>query len=150
MRILLQRVSEASVTIAAKEKSRIATGLLIFLGICHEDGREDIDWLVGKVLSLRIFEDEEGKMNLSLPDIGGEVLVVSQFTLHARVKKGTRPSFEKAARPEVALPLYEQFISSFKEKLGKPVATGEFGAMMSVSLVNDGPVTIWLDSRSRE
>jgi D-aminoacyl-tRNA deacylase len=150
MRLLLQRVSEASVTIAGREKSRIGPGLLILLGIGHEDEVADIEWLVGKVLALRLFEDAEGKMNLSLLDVGGEALIVSQFTLHARVKKGTRPSFERAARPEVAIPLYEQFLTTFAAGLGKPVGSGEFGAMMQVALVNDGPVTIWLDSRNRE
>ena len=150
MRILLQRVSEASVKIGGFEKSRIGAGMLILLGIEQEDGPGDIEWLVAKVLSLRIFEDAEGKMNRSLPDVGGEVLIVSQFTLHARVKKGTRPSFERAARPDVAIPLYEKFISAFEAGLGKAVGTGEFGAMMQVALINDGPVTIWLDSRNRE
>jgi len=150
MRLLLQRVSEASVTIAGHEKSRIGRGMLILLGIEREDELADIEWLVGKVLSLRIFEDPDGKMNLSLLDVGGEALIVSQFTLHARVKKGTRPSFERAARPEQAIPLYEQFLAAFAAGLGKPVGSGEFGAMMQVGLVNDGPVTIWLDSRNRE
>jgi len=150
MRLLLQRVTEASVTIAGCEKSRIGSGMLILLGIEREDGAADIEWLVGKVLGLRIFEDSDGKMNLSLLDVGGEALIVSQFTLHARVKKGTRPSFERAARPEVAIPLYEQFLTAFGVGLGKPVGSGEFGAMMKVALVNDGPVTIWLDSRNRE
>lgn len=150
MRILLQRVSEASVTIEGAVKSRIGRGLLVLLGIEQEDGPGDVEWLATKVLSLRVFEDSDGKMNLSLLDIGGEALVVSQFTLHARVKKGTRPSFERAARPEFAIPLYEQFISTFEAGLGKPVGTGVFGAMMQVGLINDGPVTIWLDSRNRE
>jgi D-tyrosyl-tRNA(Tyr) deacylase len=150
MRLLLQRVSEASVTIAGREKSRIGRGMLILLGIEREDEAADIEWLVGKALALRIFEDPDGKMNLSLLDVGGEALIVSQFTLHARVKKGTRPSFERAARPEQAIPLYEQFLAAFAAGLGKPVGSGEFGAMMQVGLVNDGPVTIWLDSRNRE
>jgi D-tyrosyl-tRNA(Tyr) deacylase len=150
MRVLLQRVSDASVTIDGAEKSRIGRGILLLLGIEHEDGEEDIEWLVKKLLSLRIFEDEDGKMNLSILDVGGEALVVSQFTLHARVKKGTRPGFDRAARPEVAIPLYEKFVAAFEEGLGKPVGTGEFGAMMKVALTNDGPVTIWIDSRNRE
>ncbi len=150
MRLLLQRVTEASVTIAGREKSRIGSGMLILLGIEREDGAADIEWLVGKVLALRIFEDPDGKMNLSLLDVGGEALIVSQFTLHARVKKGTRPSFERAARPEIAIPLYEQFLTAFAAGLGKSVGSGEFGAMMHVALINDGPVTIWLDSRNRE
>lgn len=150
MRVLLQRVSDASVTIAGVEKSRIGAGLLLLLGIEQEDGGEDIEWLVRKLITLRIFEDEEGKMNRSIVDTGGEALVVSQFTLHARVKKGTRPSFERAARPEVAIPLYEKFVEKLSQELGKPVPTGEFGAMMDVKLTNDGPVTIWIDSRHRE
>lgn len=150
MRVLLQRVSEASVAIDSVEKSRIGPGILLLLGVESADSNEDIDWLVRKLLSLRIFEDEQGKMNLSILEIGGEALVVSQFTLHARVKKGTRPSFERAARPEVAIPLYEKFIAALQNGLGREVATGEFGAMMEVALVNDGPVTIWIDSKNRE
>ncbi len=150
MRVLLQRVREASVTIDGREKSRIGPGMLLLLGIGQDDNRAEIDWLVTKLLSLRIFEDGDGKMNLSLLDVGGEALVVSQFTLHARVKKGTRPSFERAARPEFAIPLYEEFILSLERGLGKSVATGEFGAMMEVALINDGPVTIWIDSERRE
>lgn len=150
MRILLQRVREASVTIENSEKSRIGPGFLLLLGIEKEDGEEDIEWLVKKLLSLRVFEDDQGKMNLSILDVGGEALVVSQFTLHARVKKGTRPSFDRAARPETAIPLYEAFVKEFQDSLGKPVGTGEFGAMMDVALVNDGPVTIWIDSQNRE
>ncbi len=150
MRVLLQRVSDASVTISGVEKSRIGAGMLLLLGIEQEDGPEDIEWLVGKLITLRVFEDEAGKMNLSIVETGGEALVVSQFTLHARVKKGTRPSFERAARPEVAIPLYEKFVAALEKELGKPVPTGEFGAMMDVALTNDGPVTIWIDSRNRE
>lgn len=150
MRVLLQRVSDASVTIGGVEKSRIGAGMLLLLGIEQEDGPEDIDWLVRKLITLRVFEDEEGKMNRSILDTGGDALVVSQFTLHARVKKGTRPSFERAARPEVAIPLYERFVAALERELGKPVPTGEFGAMMEVALRNDGPVTIWIDSRNRE
>lgn len=150
MRVLLQRVSNASVTIEGKVKSRIGPGILILLGIEHEDGQEDIDWLVKKLITLRIFEDPDGKMNLSIMDAGGDALVVSQFTLHARVKKGTRPSFDKAARPDVAIPLYEKFVADLGAALGKDVPTGEFGAMMDVGLVNDGPVTIWIDSKNRE
>lgn len=150
MRVLLQRVSHASVTIDGKERSRIGAGLLLLLGIEHDDEEEDIEWLVKKLLSLRVFEDSEGKMNLSILDEEGDILVVSQFTLHARVKKGTRPSFDRAARPEVAIPLYEKFVAELEDGLGKPVRTGEFGAMMKVELLNDGPVTIWIDSRNRE
>lgn len=150
MRVLLQRVSEASVTIDSVEKSRIGQGILLLLGIESADSDEDIDWLVRKLLSLRIFEDDQGKMNRSILEVGGEALVVSQFTLHARVKKGTRPSFERAARPEVAIPLYEKFIAELQNGIGRETATGEFGAMMDVALVNDGPVTIWIDSKNRE
>ncbi len=150
MRTLLQRVSEASVTVDGIEKSRIGAGILIFLGIGKEDGAEDTDWLVRKILSLRIFPDEEGKMNRSILDVQGEILIVSQFTLHARVRKGTRPSFERAAAPEEAIPLYEGFVQAFEKELGRVVPTGEFGAMMDVALVNDGPVTIWIDSKNCE
>ncbi|MGB0153815.1 MAG: D-aminoacyl-tRNA deacylase [Verrucomicrobiales bacterium] len=150
MRVLLQRVSHASVTIEGVEKSQIGPGMLLLLGIEKEDGEEDVDWLVRKLLSLRIFEDDEGKMNRSILDTGGEALVVSQFTLHARVKKGTRPSFERAAPPDIAIPLYEKFINALETGLGRTVGTGEFGAMMDVALNNDGPVTIWIDSKNRE
>jgi D-tyrosyl-tRNA(Tyr) deacylase len=150
MRVLLQRVSKASVTIGATKKSRIGDGILLLLGIEREDGEEDIDWLIRKLLSLRIFEDESGKINLSILDVGGDALVVSQFTLHARVKKGTRPSFERAASPEIALPLYEKFVGALEAGLGKPVGTGEFGGMMEVELINNGPLTIWIDSKNRE
>lgn len=124
--------------------------MLVLLGVGRGDTAEDVDWLVRKVLALRIFEDEEGRMNRSLLEAGGDALVVSQFTLHARVKKGTRPSFERAAAPDEAIPLYEAFVAALSEGLGKPVPTGEFGAMMDVALINDGPVTIWIDSKNRE
>ena len=124
--------------------------MLLLLGIEKEDGEEDIDWLVRKLLSLRIFEDDKGKMNRSILDTGGEALVVSQFTLHARVKKGTRPSFERAAHPYIAIPLYKKFTDALETGLGRTVGTGEFGAMMDVALNNDGPVTIWIDSKNRE
>ncbi|MCP5551519.1 MAG: D-tyrosyl-tRNA(Tyr) deacylase [Akkermansiaceae bacterium] len=150
MRAVLQRVSEAAVTIGGAEKSRIGPGLLILLGVEIGDDRGDADWLVKKIAPMRVFEDGEGKMNVSLHDSGGEALVVSQFTLHARTRKGTRPSFDRAARPETAIPLYEYFVKSLSEAIGKPVRTGEFGAMMAVSLVNEGPVTIILDSKLRE
>lgn len=150
MRVLLQRVSQASVTIGAAKKSQIGVGILLLIGISREDNDQDIDWLVRKLLSLRIFEDESGKINLSLLEIGGDVLVVSQFSLHARVKKGTRPSFERAASPEIAIPLYERFIATLEAGLDRPVKTGEFGAMMEVELTNDGPLTIWIDSKNRE
>lgn len=150
MRILLQRVSQASVTIDNQIFSQIDKGLLLLLGIEEEDNQLDIEWLVKKVLGMRIFSDAEGKMNLSVQDIKGEILVVSQFTLHASTKKGNRPSFIKAAKPAVAIPLYEQFIKHLQDGLEKEVKTGEFGADMKVSLVNDGPVTIWIDSKNKE
>ena len=150
MRLLIQRVSEASVTIEGKVKSSINSGLLLLLGIEPEDGKEDITWLAGKVSRLRIFDDEKGVMNLSIKDVGGEMIVISQFTLHASTKKGNRPSYIRAARPEIAVPLYEQFVDQLKLELGKEVQTGEFGAHMIVQLINDGPVTIWIDSKNRE
>ncbi len=150
MRALLQRVNEASVTIEETVYGEIGAGFLILLGVEQVDDETDIDWLVKKIIGMRIFEDEEGKMNLSILETGGDALVVSQFTLHARVKKGNRPSFERAARPEQAIPLYEKFISELEKGLSRPVPTGKFGAMMNVALVNDGPVTIMIDSRNRE
>ncbi|MGH1435927.1 MAG: D-aminoacyl-tRNA deacylase [Lewinella sp.] len=150
MRVLIQRVTEASVTIEGNVKSAIGPGLLVLLGIENEDAVEDIDWLCKKIIQLRIFSDEEGKMNLSVLDTQGQILVISQFTLHASTKKGNRPSYIKAARPEVAIPLYEQFIDRLSIALGQPVGTGEFGADMKVRLLNDGPVTIWIDSKNRE
>lgn len=150
MRAVLQRVSEASVTIRDRTAGGTGPGFLILLGVEEGDTDADAAWLVGKIAPMRVFEDDEGKMNRSLLDTGGGALVVSQFTLHARTKKGTRPSFDRAARPEVAIPLYERFVAELSAALGKPVATGEFGAMMRVALVNDGPVTILLDSRMRE
>lgn len=150
MRIVLQRVSSASVTISGTVKSQIGSGLLILLGIEHDDGQEDAAWLCKKIAALRIFSDEAGLMNLSVQDIGGEMLVISQFTLHASTKKGNRPSFIRAARPETAVPLYESFVQMLRHESGCPVFTGEFGADMKVALVNDGPVTIWMDSRARE
>lgn len=150
MRALLQRVSHASVTINGHVKSRINSGLLILLGVEQEDSAEDIDWLVKKIAQLRIFSDDAGLMNLSVQDIGGDLLVVSQFTLHASTKKGNRPSFIRAARPDTAIPMYEQFVEQLSALAGKPVLTGEFGADMKVELLNDGPVTIWIDSKNRE
>lgn len=150
MRALIQRVSQASVTIAGLEKSRIGPGLLVLLGIEEMDDATDSDWLARKIASMRIFSDAEGQMNRSVQDIGGELLVVSQFTLFAGTKKGNRPSFIRAARPETAIPLYEQFVENLRQVSGCPVATGEFGADMQVALLNDGPVTIWLDSKGRE
>ncbi len=150
MRTLIQRVSEASVTIDGAVKSSIGKGLLILVGIEAADETEDIDWLANKISGLRIFEDAEGVMNLSVKDIQGELMVVSQFTLHARVKKGFRPSYIDSAPPAVSIPLYEQFVDTLVQEIGKPVATGEFGAMMQVELINDGPVTIWIDSKNRQ
>ena len=149
MRAVLQRVSHASVTIEGKLKSKINKGLLILLGVENEDSEEDIGWLTSKIARMRIFNDENGVMNLSLQDIDGDAIVVSQFTLHASTKKGNRPSYIKAAKPDVAIPLYEQFIKVFEAELGKPVGTGEFGADMKVELLNDGPVTIILDSKNK-
>ncbi|MCF8716043.1 D-tyrosyl-tRNA(Tyr) deacylase [Joostella atrarenae] len=149
MKVVIQRVSEASVTIEGQIKSSINNGLLILLGIEDADGKEDIEWLCRKIAGLRIFNDSEGVMNLSLKDVGGDVIVVSQFTLHASTKKGTRPSYIKAAKPTVAIPLYESFIKHLETEIGKEVGTGEFGADMKVSLLNDGPVTIIIDSKNR-
>jgi len=150
MRVVIQRVSNASVTIDGAVHSAIGNGLLVLLGIETEDGKEDAEWLCGKIALLRIFGDDNGLMNRDIKEAGGEILVVSQFTLHAAYKKGNRPSFIKAARPEQAVPLYDYFIATIAEKTGKRVATGVFGADMKVSLVNDGPVTIVMDSKNRE
>lgn len=150
MRLLIQRVREASVIIDSKEKSSIGEGLLLFLGIEETDSEEDIAFLVKKTVNLRIFDDANGVMNLSVVETGGNILVVSQFTLHASTKKGNRPSYIRAAKPEISIPLYEQFCFALSEALQKQVATGEFGADMQVCLVNDGPVTIWIDSKNRE
>lgn len=150
MRIILQRVSEASVSIDGQVKASIAQGVLILLGIETEDEVQDIEWLCGKIGRLRIFADEEGKMNRSLTEINGEALVISQFTLHASTKKGNRPSYIRAARPEQAIPLYEAFISRMEQEINKTVGSGTFGANMQVALINDGPVTIAIDSRNRE
>lgn len=150
MRALLQRVSSASVSIGGKMVSSIQHGLLILLGIEESDTTEDIDWLCGKITRLRIFEDEDGKMNHSIQDTHGEVIVVSQFTLHASTKKGNRPSFLKAAPPAISEPLYETFCLSMQNELGRNIGRGVFGADMQVSLVNDGPVTIWIDSRNKD
>lgn len=150
MRVVIQRVREASVSINNSVKSAIHKGLLVLVGIEDADGLEDIQWLSSKIANLRIFDDEEGVMNLSVKDAGGEVLVVSQFTLHASTKKGNRPSYIKASKPPVAIPLYEQFVAQLEKDLEKMVGTGEFGADMKVALVNDGPVTIIIDSKNRE
>jgi D-tyrosyl-tRNA(Tyr) deacylase len=150
MRLVLQRVSEASVSIDQKIKSAIGSGLLLLVGIESDDNQEDVEWLCKKIVQLRIFNDAEGKMNLSVQDIGGDVLIISQFTLHAQCKKGNRPSFIKAARPEQSIPLYESFIVEMEKQLGKSVGTGTFGADMKVSLINDGPVTILFDSKNKD
>jgi D-tyrosyl-tRNA(Tyr) deacylase len=150
MRAVIQRVKEASVTIDGRIVSTIGYGFLVFLGVELADTGEDIDWLSRKIARLRVFGDKDGAMNNSLLDIDGEMLVVSQFTLHASTKKGNRPSFIKAARPEIAIPLYEAFITQLKTEIGEKVQTGEFGAMMDVALINDGPVTISIDSKIRE
>jgi D-tyrosyl-tRNA(Tyr) deacylase len=146
---VIQRVSESSVRIDGKVKSEIGTGLLVLLGIEEADGREDIEWLAKKIVNLRIFPDEQEVMNKSLLDVGGELLLVSQFTLHASTKKGNRPSYIKAARPEIALPMYEEAIIVFEAELGKSICTGTFGADMKVSLINDGPVTIHMDTKNK-
>lgn len=150
MRTLLQRVSEASVRVDGDVIGQIGAGLLVFVGIEEADELEDIDWLVRKIVSMRIFSDSEGRMNLSLMDIGGGLLAVSQFTLHASTRKGNRPSFIRAAHPDRAQPLFNQFVEKVREAGVTEVQTGEFGADMKVSLINDGPVTIWIDSKARE
>lgn len=150
MRVVIQRVSEASVTIEGAVHGSIATGLCILLGIEADDAQDDLDWLCRKITNLRIFNDADGKMNHSLLDIAGDVLVISQFTLHASTKKGNRPSYIKAARPEQAIPLYEAFIASMETAIGKQVQTGQFGAMMDVALINHGPVTITIDTKQKE
>ena len=150
MRALLQRVSEASVVISNQQVAAIAHGFLILIGIEAEDGKDDLEWLAKKITQLRIFSDNEDKMNLDIKDVNGEIIVVSQFTLHAKTKKGNRPSYIKAAKPEVAIPLYEDFKKQLSQTLGKEIQSGEFGADMKVSLTNDGPVTIWLDSKNKE
>jgi len=150
MRAVVQRVSEASVTISGEIKAAIKTGLLILLGVEESDTAEDIEWLSGKLVRLRVFPDDQGVMNRSVQETGGDIIVVSQFTLHASTKKGNRPSYSRAARPEIAVPLYEAFVRKLSEDLGKPVQTGEFGADMKVGLVNDGPVTIVMDTKARE
>jgi len=150
MRIVIQRVSEASVKVNNKIISVIQKGMLVLVGIENTDTAEDIDWLVKKMVQLRIFDDESGVMNLSIQDINGDMIIVSQFTLHASTKKGNRPSYIRASRPEFAIPMYEKFISETEKAIGKKVGTGIFGAMMNVSLVNDGPVTIIIDSKQKE
>ena len=150
MRIVIQRVSRASVTIEGTVKSAIEKGYLILIGVCEEDTMEDVEWLVRKVVGLRVFDDENGVMNKSIMDVDGNVLVISQFTLFASYKKGNRPSWLRAAKHEISIPLYNEFCSKLSEALGKQVGTGEFGADMQVELVNDGPVTIIIDSKNKE
>ena len=150
MRAVIQRVSYASVGIEGREKARIDKGLLIFLGIEETDSREDLEWLSGKISRLRIFRDQKGIMNLSATEVEGDFLVISQFTLHASTRKGNRPSYIRAARPETAIPLYEQFKSQLSADTGRHVRSGEFGAYMQVEMLNDGPVTIIIDTKNRE
>lgn len=150
MKVVIQRALESSVTIDNQIVAQIQKGLLVLVGIEDADAKEDIDWLISKIANLRIFEDENQIMNLSIKDINGEMIVVSQFTLHAATKKGNRPSYIKAAKPDVAIPLYEVFVKQMETELGRTVQTGQFGADMKVSLINDGPVTIIIDSKNKE
>lgn len=150
MKAVIQRVSQASVTIESKIVSQINQGLLILIGIEEADNQQDINWLTTKIANLRIFADENEVMNLSVKDINGEIIVVSQFTLHASTKKGNRPSYIKAAKPEIAIPLYENFVSQMENEIGKKIQTGQFGADMKVSIINDGPVTIIIDTKNKE
>ena len=150
MRIVIQRVSEASVEIEQKIVARINQGLLVLVGVEEEDTFEDSNWLVSKIVNLRIFPDENDVMNLSIKDVNGEIIVVSQFTLHALTKKGNRPSYIKAAKPDIAIPMYEKFVQQLEFELGKKIQTGQFGADMKVALVNNGPVTIIIDSKNKE
>ena len=150
MRAMIQRVSHASVSIGGKEKAAIGPGYLILLGVCDEDNAEDVDWLVKKIANLRVFGDENNVMNRSIIEVGGEALVISQFTLFASYKKGNRPSWFRAGSHEHSIPLYETFCTQLSEAIGKPVGTGEFGADMQVSLLNDGPVTICMDTKNKE
>lgn len=150
MRIVIQRVTHASVTIEGKVKSAIQKGYLILLGVCEEDTLEDVEWLVRKVIGLRVFDDENGVMNRSIMDVEGEILVISQFTLYASYKKGNRPSWLRAAKHETSIPLYNEFCDKLSDSLGKQVGTGEFGADMKVELLNDGPVTICMDTKNKE
>ena len=150
MRAVIQRVSHASVTIEGSVKSRIGQGFLVLLGVCDEDTMEDVEWLVKKIANLRVFDDEAGVMNRSIQEVGGEILVVSQFTLYASYKKGNRPSWFRAGSHEHSIPLYEAFCKQLSDQLAKPVGTGEFGAEMKVELLNDGPVTICMDTKNKE
>lgn len=149
MKVVIQRVSKASVTIEDEKVASIKNGLLILLGIVNEDAQDDINWLSNKIVNLRVFEDENNVMNTSLLDVKGDAIVVSQFTLHASTKKGNRPSYIKAAKPDIAIPLYESFVKQLESDLGKKVQTGKFGADMKVALINDGPVTIIIDSKNK-
>jgi len=150
MKAVIQRVRYAKVAISENPKDEISSGLLVLLGIANDDEIEDINWLINKILNLRIFDDEQGVMNLSVKDVDGELMVVSQFTLYASTKKGNRPSYIKAARPEISIPLYTKFVEELESKLGKKIKTGEFGANMQVELLNDGPVTIIIDTKNKE
>lgn len=150
MRVLIQRVTKASVAIDNQVKSSIGKGLLVLLGIEDNDNQEDIEWLCSKITNLRIFDDRNGVMNLSVSDIDAEILVVSQFTLHASTKKGNRPSYIRASKPDIAIPLYKAFCATLEQKMNKSIPTGEFGAYMHLELINDGPVTIWIDSKTKE
>ena len=150
MRVLIQRVKRASVTIDSKTISLIDNGLLVFVGLCDEDNSEDIEWLTKKIANIRLFDDDNGVMNLSVTDIGGDILAVSQFTLMASTKKGNRPSYIKAAKPDISVPLYEEFCEEMEIAVNKPIKRGVFGADMKVELLNDGPVTIFIDSKNRE
>jgi len=150
MRVVIQRVSMAAVKTGSGYLAKINKGLMVLVGIEDADNQDDIDWLCNKIVQLRIFNDNDGVMNLSVTDVGGEILAVSQFTLHARTKKGNRPSYLKAAQPDIAIPLYNQFVSHLSRLLGKEVGTGEFGAKMEVELINDGPVTIIIDTKNKE
>jgi D-tyrosyl-tRNA(Tyr) deacylase len=150
MKVVIQRVSRSSVTIGGELAGVIGSGMLILLGIGVDDVAEDVEWLCGKIVNLRIFNDENGVMNRSITETGGDMLIISQFTLHASTKKGNRPSYIRAARPEQAIPLYQRFIDTIEQMLGKSVQRGRFGAMMEVALINDGPVTILIDSKNRE
>jgi D-tyrosyl-tRNA(Tyr) deacylase len=150
MRVVIQRVSHSSVTINGQVRAAIQGGLLVLVGIEEADNVEDAAWLAGKIVNLRVFNDEKGVMNCSVKESGGDILLISQFTLHAATRKGNRPSYIRASKPEHAIPLYQQMIDHLGKELGKPVLTGEFGADMKVELLNDGPVTIWIDSKQRE
>ena len=150
MRAIVQRVTEATITINSNAEKEIGQGLVVLLGIEEHDDQQDIEWLSGKICRLRIFDDSNGVMNLSLLDMGGMVMIVSQFTLHASTKKGNRPSYIHAAKPDIAVPLYEEFLSVMEKNLNKPVVTGEFGAYMQIRLTNDGPVTIIIDTKNKE